>query len=106
MDKVSNKDIASVLKDIALYKELKGENPFKVRAFEQAARNVDIHPSSIAQRAEDGSLQEIRGIGKGVADVILEFVKNKRSSILEELKSSFPETIGDLFRSGELEAGA
>lgn len=98
MDKVSNKDIASVLKDIALYKELKGENPFKVRAFQQAARNVDIHTFSIAQRAEDGSLQEIRGIGKGVAEVILEFVENKRSSILEELKSSFPETIGDLFK--------
>ncbi|UCB44969.1 MAG: DNA polymerase/3'-5' exonuclease PolX [Spirochaetota bacterium] len=98
MEKVSNKDIASVLKDIALYKELKGENPFKVRAFEQAAHTVEIHPSSIAKLAEAGSLQEIKGVGKGVADVISEFVERKKSSMLEELKSSFPPTISDLFR--------
>jgi DNA polymerase (family 10) len=98
MDKVSNRDIASVLKDIALYKELKGENPFKVRAFEQAARSVETHPSSVAQVAEDGGLQEIKGIGKSVAEVISEYVTHKRSSVLEELKSSFPETISELFR--------
>ena len=98
MDKVSNKAIALVLKEIALYKELKGENLFKVRAFEQAARNAELHPSSIAQRAEEGSLLEIKGIGKSVAEVISEFVEKKRSSILEELKSSFPGTISDLFR--------
>jgi DNA polymerase (family 10) len=98
MDKASNRDIASVLKDIALYKELKGENPFKVRAFESAARSVETYPSSVAQLAEDGGLQEIKGIGKSVAEVISEYLKNKRSFILEELKSSFPETISELFR--------
>ncbi len=98
MGKITNREIAQVLKEIALYKELAGENPFKVRAFEQAARSVEINPGAVTILAEQGKLQEIRGIGKSVEEVILDIINTGRSSVLEEIRSSFPKTIHELFR--------
>jgi DNA polymerase (family 10) len=93
---MDNKEIASILKNIAVYKELSGENPFKVRAFEQAARIVESNPAEITEIAKKGKLREIKGIGKGVEEVILDYISNGRSSMLVDLKSSFPETIQEL----------
>jgi len=93
---MNNKVIASILKNIAVYKELSGENPFKTRAFEQAARNVETNPAEIADLAKQGKLREIKGIGKGVEEVILEYVDSGHSTMLETLKSSFPGSIQEL----------
>jgi DNA polymerase (family 10) len=97
VEKASNREVAAVLKQIAIYKELGGENLFKVRAFEGAARTVEIYPEEVASMAREGELETIKGIGKGVADVIREYVEEGKSSQLEQLRSSFPPTIGDLF---------
>lgn len=97
MEKASNKAIAAVLKEIALYKELGGENTFKVRAFEGAARTVEIHPEEITKLCREGGLEDIRGIGKSVAEAIREYVDTGKSAGLERLRSSFPPTIGGLF---------
>ncbi len=93
---MNNKEIASILKNIAVYKELSGENPFKARAFEQAARSVETNPAEIADLVEKGELREIKGIGKSVEEVILEYIANGHSTVLEELKSSFPGSIQEL----------
>jgi DNA polymerase (family 10) len=95
----SNKEIAFVLKRIAVYKELLGENPFKVRAFENAARSVEIHPEQVAALAAwEGGLESIKGIGKGVGEVVTEYVNTGRSSELETMRSAFPDTIEELLR--------
>ncbi|MBN2323622.1 MAG: DNA polymerase/3'-5' exonuclease PolX [Spirochaetes bacterium] len=92
-----NKEIASVLKRIAVYKELSGENPFKVRAFENAARSVEMHPEEVAALSDKGMLETLKGVGKGVAEVITGYVRSGRSSELETLRSAFPDTIEELF---------
>jgi DNA polymerase (family 10) len=94
----SNKAIAAVLREVALYKELKGENPFKVRAFEGAAHSVETHPEEVALLAKEGTLETIKGVGKGVAEVIREYIEVGHSSQLEQLRSSFPQSIAELFR--------
>jgi DNA polymerase/3'-5' exonuclease PolX len=94
---MTNKEIAALIKEIARYLELSGENPFKVRAFNGAARAIESNTGSIGKIALEGSLREIRGIGRGVEDVVLELLQTGQSSLLRELKDPFPDTIGELF---------
>ena len=93
---MGNKEIAILLKKIAVFKELAGENPFKIRAFEQASRIVESHFEDIFETARKGTLTEIRGIGKGVEEVILDYIETGKSTVLEKLSTSFPEGILEL----------
>ncbi len=90
---MNNKEIASLLKNIAVYKELSGENPFKIRAFDQASRIVESYPEEIARIARQGTLTQIKGIGTGVSQVITEYIEKGGSTTLEQLESSFPKDI-------------
>jgi len=95
MDK---KEIQDALEEIALLLELKGENPFKVRAHANAARALGIAEEDISTLIETNSLREIKGIGEGIARKIEEMAATGRSSILDKLRAEFPETIFELFR--------
>jgi DNA polymerase (family 10) len=95
---MNNKEIASLLKSIAVYKELAGDNPFKIRAFDQASRIVESYPEDIAPIAREGALTHIRGIGRSVSQVIAEYVEKGASSTLRQLQSSFPPDILSLMR--------
>ena len=72
---MNNRDIASLLKNIALYKDLSGDNPFKIRAFEGAARIIETYSEDIAGIASGGRLTDIKGIGKGVEEIVLEYIE-------------------------------
>lgn len=95
------KEIPSVTQAVALLEEmarlmsLKGENVFKVRAFEKAAGLLagrdDLH-----KRARAGTLTELDGIGKGIAEVLGEFLLTGESKIRQELESSLPEGLLEL----------
>jgi DNA polymerase (family 10) len=93
---MDNRDIASVLEEIAVYSELVGENPFKARAFQNVARSVDKHPENVAQMCVQGRLREIKGIGATIEEVIKDVVANGRSRLLEDLRSQFPAGIVSL----------
>ena len=94
---MDNRDIASILGDIAVWSELAGENPFKARAFQSVARAVEKHPENVAMLCAEGRLREIKGIGKGIEEVIQQAVATGSSALLEELKSRFPAGITELF---------
>ncbi len=93
---MDNREIASVLHEIAVFSELAGENPFKARAFASAARIVEKHGESIEELARRDALSEIPGIGKSIAEAVKGIVTEGRSLLLEKLKSGFPATITDL----------
>jgi DNA polymerase (family 10) len=69
--------------------ELKGENPFKVRAFEKAARNLSGR-TDLPERARAGTLTDIEGVGKGISEVLIEYFRTGHSKIRDELASSLP----------------
>ena len=87
---MTNQEIAAVLARIAVYRELKGENPFKALAFQRAARVVERHPESLEARAAEERLAGIQGIGPSIAEVIHELVRTGKSAALETLKAAFP----------------
>jgi len=76
---MNNKELAAVLKQIAVYQELAGENPFKSRAFERAARIVEQYPESFAILIAEDRMSGIQGIGKGIGDVLRELVASGKS---------------------------
>ncbi len=93
MDK---KVVANLLEEIAFLLEFHGENPFKVRAFLNAARALSAVPESLETLiAEPGRLEQVKGIGKSIAAVVREFAETGRSSELEELRSRAPHGYDD-----------
>ncbi|MBV7506045.1 DNA polymerase/3'-5' exonuclease PolX [Bacillus sp. sid0103] len=84
---VTKKDLLRLLETIAIYMELKGENPFKVSAFRKAANALETDERDLTE-IED--FTTISGIGKGTAAVIDEYIKDGTSSVLTELKAEVP----------------
>ena len=78
-----------LLEEIRRLMELKGENPFKVRAFEKASQNLAGH-DDLKARAKAGTLTEIPGIGKGISEVLTEFLLKGTSKVRDELAASLP----------------
>jgi len=87
MDK---KSVAAVLEQIASFLELKGENPFRVRAFRASARAVTAFPHDLAEGLADGSLAATKGVGPGTLQIVNELVTTGRASMLEELREQIP----------------
>ncbi|ANU12768.1 DNA polymerase/3'-5' exonuclease PolX [Planococcus halocryophilus] len=84
---MNKKIIIRTLEKIALYMELKGENPFKVSAFRKAAQALELDQRSLDE-IED--VTKLKGIGKGTGDVILELINDNKSTVLEELQEEVP----------------
>lgn len=84
---INKKDIIKLLEKIAIYMELKGENPFKVSAFRKAAGALETDDRSLTA-IED--FTALNGIGKGTASVIEEYMNEGKSTVLEELQEQVP----------------
>jgi DNA polymerase (family 10) len=82
--------VARSLEQIASFMELKGENPFRVRAITTAARVVNGLSGDLAAALADGSLAESKGIGPATLQIVQELVGTGRSSLLEELREQVP----------------
>lgn len=94
---VHNADIAAIFEEIAELLEIQDANPFRVRAYRNAARMVGDYPRSLADIVLAGQpLPKIPGIGADLAAKIEEIVKTGRSNALEELRASLPPTITQL----------
>ncbi len=89
--------IAEVLESIARLLELKGENPFKIRAYTNAARAIETYPGDILEMARAGQLEEIDGIGKAIAEKVSELVTTGELEFFTKLRGEFPPGIFELF---------
>ena len=76
-----------LLEEIAIYLELKGENPFKISAYRKAALALETDNRSL-EEIED--FTKIKGIGKGTGAVIAEYMNDGKSSELEKLQEEVP----------------
>ncbi|MEH7523338.1 DNA polymerase/3'-5' exonuclease PolX [Bacillus sp. JJ1503] len=84
---INKKDAIRLLETIAIYMELKGENPFKIAAFRKAAAALEANDQSLTE-IED--FTKISGIGKGTSAVIEEYIELGHSTVLNELKEEVP----------------
>ncbi len=90
-------EIAAVLSDIGTLLELKGENPFKIRAYQAGARLLEgLSEAEIAQRVGDGTLDEVKGIGEALAQKITELHTTGQLEFYAKLKASIPAGLVDI----------
>ena len=87
---MNNKEIAGVFQDIAVLLELKIENPFKIRAYQKAARSIEHLPVEVEQLVAEDRLEEVPGAGEAITKKITELVTTGKLDYYEKLKSEFP----------------
>jgi len=88
--RVDSSSVGEVLQEIALLLELKGDNPFKIKAYSNAARSIEILEEDLARVIREGRLKEIKGIGDALAHQITELVNTGKLQVYEDLRSSVP----------------
>ncbi|HEX7795960.1 MAG TPA: DNA polymerase/3'-5' exonuclease PolX [Vicinamibacterales bacterium] len=94
---MDNAAIAVILSEIADLLEIKGENPFKIRAYRNVADIASNHPHHLAS-LDETSLREIPGIGKDLAGKIREIATTGDSEFHRELLAEFPPSILEMMR--------
>jgi DNA polymerase (family 10) len=92
---VENLAIARIFSEIADLLEIKNENPFKIRAYRNAAETI-THTADRLSACSDQQLRAISGIGKDLAAKIREICETGDAAFHRELLEQFPPTILDL----------
>ena len=82
--------VAGILVEIGTLLELKGENPFKTRAYLNAARALETMTEPLAQVVADKRLNTVKGIGEALEEKITTLVSTGHLPYFEELKASIP----------------
>lgn len=95
---MTREDLAATLEEIALLLELKGENPFKIRAYRTGADVVQQFAGDIVAKAKEGDLKGIKGIGDALQQKLHELASTGKLEYSENLKAEFPATLFDLFK--------
>ncbi|MBM3184024.1 MAG: DNA polymerase/3'-5' exonuclease PolX [Chlamydiae bacterium] len=91
-------EIAQILEEIATLLEIQDANPFRVRAYRNAARSLRNTERSLSDLIAKNALVELEGIGKDLAEKITTLAKKKKLPFYEELKKSIPKVILELIQ--------
>ncbi len=95
---MENAEIARVLSEIADILEITGGNAFKVRAYRGAAQVVDVHPGAVADLCREGRLEELPGIGSGIARKIAELCETGSCREHDRLQGLVPSGVLEMLR--------
>jgi len=96
---VHNADIAAAFRRLADLLEIEGENPFRVRAYRNAAATVGGMPRDAGAMLADGAdLAELPGIGDDLAGKIAEMVETGSLHLLEDIETRVPPGLSDMTR--------
>jgi len=90
-----NQAVAEIFNDIADILEIKGDNPFRIRAYRRAAQNIDSFARDVAETSPE-ELQNIPGIGADLAAKVQEYVQTGSLEFYDELKKEVPAGLIDI----------
>ena len=97
-------EVAAALREIAQLLQLKGENLFKVRAYDAAAETFEAlppdpsAPGGLLERVQQGTLGELSAVGKAIEQKVTELVTQGSLAFLEKLRGEFPDGVLELVR--------
>jgi DNA polymerase (family X) len=94
---MTKEEIAGVLEQIATLLELKDENPFKIRAYTNAARAIETFGANVSNFEDEEAVAKIPGIGKSIALKIKELAETGSLKYFQELSAEFAPGILELF---------
>jgi DNA polymerase (family X) len=95
---MDRRQVARVLEEMAAMLEIKGENPFKVRAYENGARAILGMQEELGEAVRSGTLRQVPGIGAGLSSNIETLVRTGTLPYYEELKAAFPPGLRECIR--------
>ncbi|MBU0650993.1 DNA polymerase/3'-5' exonuclease PolX [bacterium] len=95
---MEKQEICEILSEIAVLLELKGENPFKIRAYENAVHALEMTDHTIEKLIETEQLSELKGIGSALTEKITELYKTDHLKYYDDLKKSIPPGLLDLLK--------
>jgi DNA polymerase IV (family X) len=99
---MNKKDIVNILNEICVLLELKGENFFKIRAYQMAARALEVSDIGIDSNTSVEELQAVNGIGAGIASQISTLVKTGDLKLYDDLKSAIPPGLLEMLKIPKL----
>lgn len=86
-----NRNLARIFKDMsAMYKYLGGEERFRALAYLKASRVMESLPQDVSVYAKSGTLEDLSGIGEGIAGKITEYLETGKIKKYDELKQLVP----------------
>ena len=95
---IEKDQVVKILEEIAVLLELKNENVFKIRAFENAARVLEGTPHDLHSLIDNGELEKLKGIGKGISKIVRDLYDTGQSPDFEDLRKGIPDSLFELFR--------
>ncbi|MDP2939030.1 MAG: DNA polymerase/3'-5' exonuclease PolX [Candidatus Omnitrophota bacterium] len=87
---MKNIEIATIFRKIANILEIKADNPFRIRAYERAAQNLEGLTEDLETITQENRLQQIPGIGKDLESKIKEFLQTGKIKFYEDLQKTIP----------------
>lgn len=100
---MNNQQIAKLFQEIAKILEIKGDNPFRVRAYQKAAQNIENLTAELQTILKEGKkLDSIPGIGKDLSEKIKTIIQTNSLPQYEELKKSIPPGLLELMQIPDL----
>lgn len=94
---MAGRSVPQVLEEIAMLLEIKGENPFKTRAYYNAAKALS-GIEDLEEMIRERRLKEIRGVGDAIAAKIDEYISTGAITYYEDLKKEVPPTLLELLQ--------
>jgi len=96
---VHNSEIADLFEQLADLLEIREENPFRIRAYRNAAQVIRGHGRSMSELVASGAdLSELPGIGKDLAARIETIVRDGRFPLLEQVRAKVPAALVEMTR--------
>ena len=96
---VHNSDVSQVFRAVADLLDIKEDNPFRIRAYRNAARTVDSLSGNLADMIEEGEdLSRLPDIGEDLAGKIKTIIETGSLPMLEELEKDYPRSLRDLLK--------
>src|SRR6185369_1346138 len=98
-DGMNNDAIARRFFRLAALMEVRGDDPFRLRSYRNAAEAIEVWPTSLKEIAEKegiAGLQEIPGVGKAIAGKVVDLLMKGTFYAWERLTAETPETVLDL----------
>ena len=87
---MKNKEVADIFNKVAALLEIKGDNPYRIRAYQKAAQTIEALTADVEELAKQGKLEKLPGIGPDLASKIKEILKTGTLPLYEELKKDVP----------------
>lgn len=91
-----NQELSKLFASLAALMELKGENQFKVIAFQKVSRIIGESNIDFKKCMEEGTLCDVEGIGKSSQQIIEEYINSGKSAVLAEMEAEVPSGLAQL----------